>query len=87
MGGEGSMLAAIKSLKNNRDLLKRKGKGALSVSYKGVELKEFPESTPKQLLEIKKRIRKENKQLRIKQLIVFSVFIIALVAFFFYLIH
>lgn len=57
MGGEGSMLHAIKSLKNNRSLLsKRKEKGALSGSYANIKLKKLPKATPEQLLEIKKRL-------------------------------
>ncbi|MCF7560964.1 hypothetical protein L3X39_09985 [Sabulilitoribacter multivorans] len=59
MGGEGSMMHAIKSLKSNRALLKRKERGTLSGSYGNLELKEFPKATSEQLLEIKKRIKKE----------------------------
>ena len=87
MGGEGAALAAIKSLKNNRNLLKKKRKGVLCGSYADIELKDLPEATSEQLLNIKTRIRKENKQARINRLIAFTVFILILIASFFYLIH
>ena len=83
MGGEGSMMAAINSLKNNKSLLtKRKEKGALSGSYSNLKLKEFPDATPELLFEIKEKIQRENRRIRIKQLIVFSVLLVTLVLFF-----
>lgn len=83
MGGEGSMAAANNSLKNNRNLLKKKRKGSLSGSYANVELKEFPEATPEQLKEIKERIKREQKLIRKKQIFAMLVIIIAL--FFLYI--
>lgn len=54
MGGEVSMLVAIKSLKNNRNLLsKRKEKSVLGGSYANIRLKELPEATLELLQEIK----------------------------------
>lgn len=79
MGGEGSMAAANTTLKNNRNLLKKKQKGSLSGSYANVELKEFPKATPEQLKEIKEKIIKQNKTRNAKQLIVFIVLIIVLI--------
>lgn len=68
MGGEGTMMAANNSLKNNRSLLaKRKETKALKGSYANVELKEFPKATAEQLEEIKKRIQIKNKQNRVRQ--------------------
>ncbi|WP_298498757.1 hypothetical protein [uncultured Algibacter sp.] len=81
MGGEGSMLAAIKSLKNNRNLLsKRKEKSALGGSYANIRLKELPEATPEVLQEIKQRIIRERKQARIKSISIFLVLLFGLIA-------
>ncbi|GAA3609568.1 hypothetical protein Q4Q39_17060 [Flavivirga amylovorans] len=88
MGGEGSMMAANNSLKNNRSLLlKRREKGALTGSYSNVKLAEFPEATPEQLKEIKKNILKENRINRIKQIILFLMLFLTFVLIFFYLKH
>ena len=63
MGGEGSMMNANLSLKNNRSMLsKRKEKSALGGSYANTELKEFPKATKAQLREIKKKIQKEDSK-------------------------
>ncbi|WP_034041334.1 hypothetical protein [Wocania ichthyoenteri] len=84
MGGEGSMMAANNSLKNNRDLVsKRKERGGLTGSYSNVKLAEFPEATPEQLKEIKERMKREQKQIRKKQ--IFAMFIIILALFFLYI--
>ncbi len=86
MGGEGSMAAANNSLKNNRSLLsKRKAKGALEGSYSGVELKEFPEATPKQLEEIKEKMQKEIKKARLKLIIASTLFFLSLFVAIWYL--
>ncbi|MFD1162723.1 hypothetical protein [Hwangdonia seohaensis] len=87
MGGEGSMAAANNSLKNNRNLLKKKRKGSLAGSYGNLEMAEFPEATPQQLLEIEKKIRNKNKQARIKQLIIFAIFMLVFLSFIYYLIN
>jgi hypothetical protein len=80
MGGEGSMMNAINSLKNNRSLLaKRKDKQALSGSYSHVELREFPKATPKKLINIRKKMQCENKRIWLKQLVVFVVLILVFV--------
>jgi len=85
MGGEGSMMAANSSLKNNRSQLsKRKDKKALIGTYANVELKEFPKATPEQLREIREKILKQNKIQKIKQLIIFVILIGALILFFLY---
>ena len=69
MGGEGSMMAANNSLKNNRSLLsKRKEKNSLSGSYSNVELATFPKATPQGLKRIREKIKQENKQMRVKSL-------------------
>lgn len=85
MGGEGSMMAANQSLKNNRSLSKRKENKALSGSYANIELKTFPKATPDQLQEIKERTQLENKQSLIKNIIGFIVACLALCLAFKYL--
>lgn len=83
MGGEGSMMHAIKSLKNNRSLLsKRKEKGALSGSYENIKLKELPKATPEQLLKIKKKLKRENREARIKNILLFLVLLFGVIAIF-----
>ena len=85
MGGEGSMMSANNSLKNNRSLLsKRKEKNSLSGSYSNVELADFPEATPEQLERIKAKLQQEQKQIRKKQVILFSLTMIALFFVFVY---
>ncbi|MCL6294175.1 hypothetical protein [Jejuia spongiicola] len=85
MGGEGSMMAANNSLKNNRDLIsKRKERGGLSGSYSNAKLAEFPTATPEQLNEIREKILKQNRVHKVKLLIVFGVIITVLILFFLY---
>lgn len=86
MGGEGAMMAANNSLKNNRSLLaKRKETKALEGSYCNIGLKEFPKATAEQLEEIRERIQIKNKQNRIQQFIALGVFLIILASFVIYL--
>lgn len=86
MGGEGSMMAANNSLKNNRSLLsKRKEKGALSGSYANIKLKELPKASPEQLLEIKKRLKRENKEARIKNISIFLILFFGVISFILYI--
>ena len=84
MGGEGAMMAANNSLKNNRSLLaKRKETKALEGSYGNIELKEFPKATAEQLKEIRERIQLENKQRRLKIYFMLGIIIIVLIFSFF----
>lgn len=88
MGGEGSMMAANNSLKNNRSLLsKRKEKSALGGSYANVKLAEFPKATLEQLVEIKERLHKENRKNTMKQAMLFVMLFLILLSMFFYLIQ
>lgn len=87
MGGEGSMMAANNSLKNNRSLLtKRKEKKALSGSYSNLELREFPDSTPEDLELIKQKIKKQNRQTILKQALLFTLALLVLCLFVFIII-
>lgn len=80
MGGEGSMMAANNSLKNNRSLVaKRKEVNALSGSYASVQMKEFPKATPEMLETIKVKLQEETKQRLIKQIVVCSIIIILII--------
>ncbi|MDB2462522.1 hypothetical protein N9W61_00230 [Algibacter sp.] len=86
MGGEGAMMAANNSLKNNRGLVsKRREKGALEGSYANIELKEFPKATPEQLLEIKQRVKEENRKTRIKTFLLFLVFLLGAIGLFLFI--
>ena len=85
MGGEGSMMAANNSLKNNRNLVaKRKEEKALSGSYANMNLAKFPKATTEDLERIKRKIQSDNKQLRRKQITIFGIIIVILVSFIFY---
>ena len=82
------MMAANNSLKNNRSLVsKRKENRALEGSYANIELKEFPKATQKQLLEIKQRVKQENRAYKIKSILLFAVLFTGLIAFVFYLLY
>ena len=87
MGGEGSMMAANNSLKNNRSLLsKRKEKNSLSGSYSHVELADFPKATPQGLRRLREKMQQENKQRGIKLILGCGFFCIVLFSVFLYLI-
>ena len=62
MGGEGSMMAAMQSLKNNRALRNKRKKGKMSfvssVNEKWVDPKI---ATFEQLMDIRKRVRRAHK--------------------------
>lgn len=79
----------LSTLKSNKSIMldksKRFRKTSGSFDWSKSKLDNLPKATPEQLLEIKNRIRKENKQALIKQSIVFVV--LALTIFIFYLIH
>ncbi|MFG6686312.1 hypothetical protein ACGK9U_07010 [Mariniflexile sp. HNIBRBA6329] len=86
MGGEGAMMAANNSLKNNRSLLaKRKETKTLEGSYSNIELKEFPKATAEQLEEIRERLQIKNKQNRIRQIIATIIMLFTLIAFLLYI--
>lgn len=76
------MMAANNSLKSNRSMLsKRREKSALSGSYANIELKELPQATTKQLLEIKTRLKREHKQTTIKSIAIFLIIIFVTIVF------
>ena len=80
MGGEGAVLAAINSLKNNRNLLsKRKENKPFSGSYAGIELKEFPIASETDLLRIREKMQKENRSRAKKQYIILALVFIVII--------
>ncbi len=79
MGGEGSMMAANNSLKNNRSLVvKRKDKQALSGSYEGIELKDFPKATESDLHDIQRKIKLQNKNMQQRQILIFVILVVVI---------
>ncbi len=88
MGGEGSMMSANNSLKNNRSLLfKRREKSALGGSYSNLELKDFPKATPEQINAIREKVLKDKERAMEKLIIALLVFFGALFSGLVYLIQ
>ncbi|GAA4281348.1 hypothetical protein [Gaetbulibacter aestuarii] len=84
MGGEGFMMHANKSLKENRSLLaKRKDKQNLQGSYAKVKLAKFPKATSEQLEKIRKRMQAENRRNKIILIISFALISIVVTSFIF----
>lgn len=86
MPGEGFMMMAIKSLKDNRSLLaKRKDKQNLQGSYAGVKLAKFPKAKPEQLEKIRNRMQAENKKNKTRLIVAFSLIslVVIFIAFLF----
>ncbi len=77
MGGEGSMMAANASLKANRALKnKRKREGFSLVSSTNENWVDPKQPTFEQLMEIRTRIRKEEKARRVKTIILTLIMIV-----------
>lgn len=75
MGGEGSMMQMIHTLKNNKSMLnKRKDRRVLNGSFSGEKLEFENTSTQEELMRIRLRLQKERKQKLIKTIVIFSVF-------------
>lgn len=86
MGGEGSMMHMINTLKNNKSMLsKRKERRGLQGKYSGEKL-EFEHSATKEDLEqIRLRLKKEHKQKQLKIIIVFGVVMVIVLSLFIYI--
>ena len=81
MGGEGSMMSMIQTLRNNKKMMsKRKDKKSFEGSYANVTMREFPKASPEQLKMIRQRMQLENKK-RLKIQIVFLLTIVTLMTF------
>lgn len=82
MGGEGAMMAANNSLKNNRSLLaKRKDTKALEGSYANVEIKTFPKASAEQLEAIKAKLQAKNKLNQKRLLVATAILVLVLLGF------
>ena len=80
MGGEGSMLAAMASLKANRALKNKRNKGKFSlVSSTDEKWVDPKQPTFEQLMEIRTRIRKEEKARRRKTILITIIALICIV--------
>jgi len=80
MGGEGSMLAAIASLKANRALKnKRRKEGFSLVSSTDEKWVDPKQPTFEQLMEIRTRIRQEEKTRRKKTIVLTIVTLIIVI--------
>jgi len=87
MGGEGSMMHAIKSLKNNRNLLKdRKRKTKLDVYGKPSTTKlVFKKSTQADVLRVREEMKAYNGKLVIKGFIAFGILLFGIISLWFFL--
>lgn len=87
MGGSGSAMAAIQVMRNNKKLLSKRKKGALSFVSNSTEKTEYnlPKASAHQLKALKERLQEENRQRRKTQLIVLMVFMLGLTAALIYL--
>ncbi|MFL0353960.1 hypothetical protein [Xanthomarina sp. GH4-25] len=75
MGGEGSMMQMIHTLRNNKSMLtKRKDRRVINGSYSGEKLEFNNTSTQEDLIRIRLRLQKERKQMLLKTTVIFSVF-------------
>ena len=85
MGGEGSMMHMIHTLRNNKSMLsKRKDRRVINSSFSGEKLEFENTSTQEDLVKIKLRLQKERKQKPIKTVVIFSVVMITLLSVFIY---
>lgn len=79
MGGEGSMMQMIHTLRNNKSMLtKRKERRVNNWSSTGEKLEFENTSTPEDLIKIRLKLQKERKLKRIKILVAFGVFMLLL---------
>lgn len=88
MGGGGSMMGAIISLRNNKSLLKDKRRNSWK-NYIGnniVPTEDHIKATPELLAQIREKFRKERKQ-KVRENIVFLLFTIISLAILFYVLY
>lgn len=83
MGGEGSMMNANVSLKNNRGMLsKRRERRTHLGAYANKKLKEFPMASEQDILEIQEEMKKKNRTAKFRNSVLFIiVFMIVLFGF------
>ncbi|HIC32347.1 MAG TPA: hypothetical protein EYO76_10565 [Flavobacteriaceae bacterium] len=82
MGGEGSMMAANNSLKNNRSMLsKRNGRSLGLVTNSNFKTEyNLPKATPEDIKRLRNKLQQEQRLSRIKSVILFLVIFILLIA-------
>ena len=88
MGGGGSMMGAIISLRNNKSLLKDKRRNSWK-NYIGnniVPTEDHIKATPELLAQIREKFRKERKQ-KVRENIVFLLLTIISLAILFYVLY
>ena len=75
MGGGGAMLMAVQAIRNNKKLLSKRKDRSLSLVTNSNKKTEYnlPKATPEKLQEIKMRLQKENKQRKVKRLVLLGV--------------
>ena len=78
MGGEGSMLSAIKSLKNNKRNKNSKLDKLNQLSHSKSKLVFDKKATPQELEELRKNLKAENQKILKKRIILFCAFMILL---------
>jgi hypothetical protein len=85
MGGEGSMMHMINSLKNNKSMLtKRKERRGIQGRFSGEKLEFENTATKEDLKQIRFNMQKEYRQKQLKVISVFSVFMLILISLFIY---
>ncbi len=88
MGGEGSMAYAIKSLKQNRALLKKRKfkdiKDLLRYETENTQVN-FKKVSPTELFKIKQKIRKEAKQQKRVLAFIYAISILLSIVFIFFI--
>ncbi|PWK19153.1 hypothetical protein [Xanthomarina spongicola] len=77
MGGEGSMMHMIHTLRNNKSMLnKRKDRRVINGSFSGEKLEFQNTATHEDLIKIRLKLQKERKQKLLKTIVIFSIFMI-----------
>ncbi|QXP61180.1 hypothetical protein [Olleya sp. HaHaR_3_96] len=87
MGGEGAMMAANQSLKSNRSMLRKRREKSFSFVSNSTEKTAYnlPEISEKDILLLRKKLQKEQKERRIKQVVFLGVVMMVLIYTFIYL--
>jgi hypothetical protein len=81
MGGEGSMMQMIHTIRNNKSMLnKRKELRENLGNFTGEKLQFKNTSTQEDLIKIRLRLQNERKQKLKKTFVVFSVFMLILIS-------
>ena len=86
MAGEGSMMGAIQSLRNNNALRKNDRNKWKEISHSNSEpIEDYIKSTPEQLEAIRRRLQNENKKRKKQQIALMLLFILLLCSVLYFL--